>query len=55
MQNQLPIMDIEFFREEGTDQGHFIMTASLDSLDTLNNLIRQIENVDGVFSVKEID
>ena len=55
VQNQLPIMNIEFFRDEGTDQGHFIITANLDSFDTLNNLIRQLENVDGVFSVKEID
>ena len=55
VQNQLPIMNIEFSRDEGTDQGHFIITANLDSFETLNTLIHQLENVDGVFSVKEID
>jgi GTP pyrophosphokinase len=55
VQNQLPIMDIENVRETGSDQGHFLITASLDSFDTLNKLIRELENVDGVFSVKEID
>ena len=54
-QNQLPIMDIENVREPDSDQGHFIITASLDSFDTLNKLIRELDNVDGVFSVKEID
>ncbi len=54
-QNELPILDIENIREEGTDKGHLIITVSLDCFDTLNDLIRQLENVDGVFSVKEID
>ena len=55
VQNQLPILNIEFKREEGGDQGYFIITASLDSFDTLNKLIQELENVDGVFTVKEID
>ena len=54
-QSELPILDIENIREDGTDQGYLIITVSLDCFDTLNTLIRQLENVDGVFSVKEID
>ncbi len=54
VQNQLPILDIENVREDSSDQGHFIITASLDSLETLNHVIRDLENVNGVFSVKEI-
>lgn len=53
--NQLAIMDIQNVRDENSDQGHFIMTVSLDSFETLDSLIQQLTNVDGVFSVKEID
>ncbi len=55
VQHQLPILDIDNVREAGSDQGHFIITASLDSFETLSNLLQDLENVDGVFSVKEID
>ncbi len=55
VQNQLPIMDIENVRKGESYQGHFLITASMDSFDTLNKVIRELENVDGVFSVKEID
>lgn len=54
-QNQLPILDIENVRSKNSDHGYFIVTVSLDSFDTLNTLFRQIENVNGVFSVKEVD
>ena len=53
--NQLPISDIENVREKDTDMGHMLITANLDSLDTLNKLIHELEQVDGVFGVKEID
>ena len=53
--NQSPILDIENVREEGSDQGHMVLTASLDSFDTLNNIIYQLEGIEGIFSVKEID
>lgn len=54
-ENELSILDIENVRHEGTDQGQLIITVSLDSFDTLHTLIQQLENVDGVFSVKEVD
>jgi GTP pyrophosphokinase len=53
--NQLPISDIENVREKDTDMGYMLITANLDSLDTLNKLIHELEQVDGVFGVKEID
>lgn len=53
--NQSPILDIENIREEGSDQGYMVITASLDSFDTLNDIIHQLEVVEGIFSVKEID
>lgn len=53
--NQLPILEIENIREQGMDQGYMLITASLDSLDTLNIIIHQLEDVDGVFEVKEVD
>lgn len=55
VQHQLPILDVENIREEGTDQGHMIFTTTLDNFDTLDILIRELENVDGVYGVKEID
>lgn len=55
VQNQLPILDIENVREDGTDQGHLIITASLDCLGTLDKVIQDLENVNGVFSVKEVE
>lgn len=53
--NQLPILDIENIREAGTDQGYMVITASLDSFDTLSKIMRELEAVEGVFGVKEID
>ena len=53
--NELPILDIHNVREEGTDMGYMIIEASLDSLETLNKIIQQLESLEGIFSVKEID
>ncbi len=53
--NELPILDIQNIREEGTDMGYMIIEASLDSLDTLSKIIQQLESLEGIFSVKEID
>jgi len=53
--NELPILDIQNIREEGTDMGYMIIEASLDSLETLNKVIHQLEDLEGIFSVKEID
>ena len=53
--NELPILDIHNMREEGTDMGYMIIEASLDSLETLNKIIQQLEGLEGIFSVKEID
>ena len=51
---QLPIQDIQNVREEG-DGGYMVITANLDSIDTLNKIIRQLESLEGIFGVKEID
>lgn len=53
--NELPILEFENVREKGTDQGHMIIVANMDSIDTLNKVIRELEKVEGVFEVKEID
>lgn len=53
--NESPILDIENIRESGTDQGRMLITASLDSFDTLANILRQLERIEGVFAVSEID
>lgn len=50
-----PILDIENIRKEGTDQGRMVITANLDSLDSLNNVMKDLDKVEGVFSVAEID
>lgn len=55
VKNQLPILDIENIKEEGTDLGQMLITANLDSLETLSKVIHQLEAVEGVFSVKEVD
>lgn len=52
---QLPILDVLNVREEGTDQGHMIFITSLDNFDTLDKLVHDLENVDGVYNVKEIE
>lgn len=52
---QLPILDIENIRHEGSDVGEMIITASFDSIETLNMIIEKLEAVPGIFSVKEID
>ena len=54
VQHRLPIMDIQFGRQEDSDLGFFVVSVSLDSFDTLNSIIHQLEAVDGVFAVKEI-
>ena len=53
--SQSPILDIENVKEEGSDQGYMVITASMDSFDTLNDIIYQLEGVEGIFAVKEID
>lgn len=52
---ELPILDIKNIRYENSDIGEIIITASLDSLETLNTIIQKLEEVPGIFSVKEID
>jgi len=52
---QLPILDIENIRHEGTDMGEMMITASVDSVETLNKIIEKLEAVPGIFSVKEVD
>jgi guanosine-3',5'-bis(diphosphate) 3'-pyrophosphohydrolase len=52
---ELPILDIQNIRYDGSDMGEIIITASLDSLETLNMIIQKLEEIPGVFSVKEID
>ncbi|MBI5421720.1 bifunctional (p)ppGpp synthetase/guanosine-3',5'-bis(diphosphate) 3'-pyrophosphohydrolase [Candidatus Peregrinibacteria bacterium] len=53
--NELPILDLENIREQGSDQGHMLITASVDSFDTVHKIIRELEQVEGVFGVKEVD
>jgi GTP pyrophosphokinase len=53
--NELPIMDLENIREQGSDQGHMLITASVDSFETVYKIIRELEQVEGVFRVKEMD
>jgi GTP diphosphokinase / guanosine-3',5'-bis(diphosphate) 3'-diphosphatase len=53
--NELPIMDLENVREGGSDQGYMLITASVDSFETVSKIIHELEEVDGVFNVKEID
>jgi len=53
--NELPIMDLENVREQGSDQGYMLITASVDSFETVYKIIRELEQVEGVFRVKEID
>jgi len=52
---ELPILDIQNIRYENSDVGEMIITASLDSLETLNTVIQKLEEIPGIFSVKEID
>ena len=54
-ENELPILDIDNVRDKDSDQGYMLITANLDSLETLNKVIHELEQVDGVFGVKEID
>ena len=53
--NGLPILDIENKRTEGSDVGDMFITASFDSLETLNTIIEKLEKVPGIFSVTEVD
>jgi len=53
--NELPIIDLENRRTAGTDVGEMIITANFDGLDTLNSIIEKLEQIPGVFGVKEID
>ena len=53
--NELPILDLENIREQGSDVGYMVITASMDSFETLSKIIHELEEVDGVFAVKEID
>jgi len=52
---ELPISDIQNIRHEGSDVGEIIIMASLDSLETLNTVIQKLEEIPGIFSIKEID
>jgi GTP diphosphokinase / guanosine-3',5'-bis(diphosphate) 3'-diphosphatase len=52
---ELPIMDIRNINYENSDISEMIIAASLDSLETLNMIIQKLEDIPGVFSVKEID
>ncbi len=52
---EIPILDIQNIRHEGSDVGEIIITANLDSLETLNTVIQKLEETPGIFSVKEID
>ncbi|PIZ71743.1 (p)ppGpp synthetase [Candidatus Peregrinibacteria bacterium CG_4_10_14_0_2_um_filter_43_11] len=51
--NQLPIIDIENIRHEGTDLGQMLISASFDNLGTLHFVMDQLKNIPGIFSVKE--
>ncbi|MBU0727133.1 bifunctional (p)ppGpp synthetase/guanosine-3',5'-bis(diphosphate) 3'-pyrophosphohydrolase [Patescibacteria group bacterium] len=52
---EIPILDIENIRHEDSDMGEIIITASLDSWETLNDIIQKLEAIPGIFNVKEID
>jgi GTP diphosphokinase / guanosine-3',5'-bis(diphosphate) 3'-diphosphatase len=52
---ELPVLDIQNIRSEDSDIGEITITASLDSMETLNMIIQKLEAIPGVFSVKEID
>jgi GTP diphosphokinase / guanosine-3',5'-bis(diphosphate) 3'-diphosphatase len=53
--NELPILDLENVREQGSDQGYMLITASMDSFETLYKIMRELEQVEGVFRVKEME
>lgn len=53
--SQLPIIDIQNIKYEDTDMGEMIIIASLDSLETLDSVIQQLEALPGIFEVKEIE
>ena len=53
--NQLPIIDIQNIKHEDTDMGEMIIIASLDSLKTLSFVIQKLEELPGIFEVKEIE
>ncbi len=52
--NQLPILDIRNVRHEDTDLGEMVITASMDTMDTLNQIITQLLALPGIFGVKEV-
>lgn len=52
---ELPIIDIQNVRYENTDMGEMIITASFDSLDSLNEIIQKLEDIPGIFNVRESD
>lgn len=52
---QLQIMNIQNTRSENTDVSEIVITAHCDSIETLNTIIRKLEEIPGVFGVKEID
>ncbi len=47
---ELPILDFENRKKTG----EFIITFSIDSLDTLNQIIDELESIPGVFQVREV-
>jgi len=52
---ELPILDIQNIRCENSDMAEMIITVSLDTIETLNMVIQKLEDIPGVFLVKEID
>jgi GTP pyrophosphokinase len=51
----LPVLDIENIRESDSDLGYMIVVAQVDTLETLSDIIQQLEEIEGVFGAREVD